>query len=278
MCSEKEPSYFVDETQLKKHWKNIWDRGYWKDESNYLKLFNDSDRNLIIGESSTLYSKMPKLTGVPKRIRRFNKNARILYLMRDPIERTVSHYWHMVKYENEHRSPIKAIKNEAEYTDVSNYEMQLKPYFDLFDTKNIYTTTTEELVNDQTKVLKEIYRWLGVDESFISPNLSQKYHITPIELYKASGLGILNWFRRSLIWNAVAPLFPKKIRRFARNQSDTLIQRSSVKLDDVIDFLRPLQIRQTENLERLLRKKFHSYWTTLYGYGSRKGCMGSAVK
>src|SRR4051794_17663311 len=86
MCPEKEPEFFAKEA--------IWSRG----ERWYLELFAGAKNESIIGESSTVYSKIPKFRGVPERIGKFNPEARFIYVMRDPIERTISQYWFRVRY------------------------------------------------------------------------------------------------------------------------------------------------------------------------------------
>ena len=73
----------------------------------------------IVGEASVHYTYLPLSSGVAEKIHRFNPDARLLYVMRDPIERTLSHYWHRVQRLGEHRSLSTAIKNDPQYTDVA---------------------------------------------------------------------------------------------------------------------------------------------------------------
>ena len=49
------------------------------------------------GESSTHYTKLPIFQGVPERLFRFNPEARLIYIMRNPFDRVVSHYWHALR-------------------------------------------------------------------------------------------------------------------------------------------------------------------------------------
>ena len=86
MCEPKEPGYFVEQLNLKRG------RGW------YSKLFHGAEGASIRGESSTEYTKAPMYGGVPQRLAEFNPQAKIIYLMRDPIERSISHYWHMVRW------------------------------------------------------------------------------------------------------------------------------------------------------------------------------------
>src|ERR1700690_3655346 len=86
MSEPKEPCYFIDPNVLKSHWPEMWKRGFWKSEEAYLALFQNKSEAIYFGESSTDYSKAPKLDGVVERLAAFNPDARIVYIMRDPVE------------------------------------------------------------------------------------------------------------------------------------------------------------------------------------------------
>ena len=104
MSEFKEPQYFADLG------KDI-SRNQFPTEEAYLSLFKNAGNAKIIGESSTNYSKIPEFTGVPQRIKAFSPEAKIIYIMRDPIERALSHYWERVKRYLEGRDLLTTIKN-----------------------------------------------------------------------------------------------------------------------------------------------------------------------
>jgi len=115
MCSPEEPSYFVDQKQLRRLWPEAWDLGFWRSEDYYLRLFQSSGDAVVVGEASTNYTKRPLVYGVPERIHRFNPDSRFIYLLRDPNQRTISHYWHMVRFGAERRPMLEAIRTEPQY-------------------------------------------------------------------------------------------------------------------------------------------------------------------
>jgi hypothetical protein len=94
ICSPEESSYFVDSAQLRKLYPKMWDLGFWRSERRYLQLFENGRTAVLLGEASTDYTKHPLFTRIPERIHKFNPHARFIYETRDPIEWTVSHYWH----------------------------------------------------------------------------------------------------------------------------------------------------------------------------------------
>ncbi len=142
----EEPSYFVPPGQLRDIWPYMWDQGIWRSEEAYLRLFQPGGDATILGEASTNYSKVPLVSGVPERIARFNDEARFIYIMRDPVERSISHYWHMVRFNAEYRPMLSAILQDPRYMAVSHYARQLAPYFSLFGRERVFTLTFEELV------------------------------------------------------------------------------------------------------------------------------------
>ncbi len=264
MSEPKEPCYFVDREQL--NWPAIESLGFWRSEERYLELFESVTRETVIGESSTLYSKLPRITGVAERIARFEPGARILYIMRDPIERTISHYWHSVRWEGETRDPLAAIRREPDYREVSFYAMQLKPYLELFGRRQVTSLTLEELRSAPGPTLNRLFRWLELEPVEPSQETTAARNVTPPEVERVRGRGFLHRFRFSRFWEVAGPFVPARLRQMGRGLSATTVERNSEPVGEVVEYLRPIQRRETEMLEELLERSF-SEWTTLWGLG-----------
>jgi hypothetical protein len=264
MSSPKEPNHFVDREALHALWPTSAGRGYWRTEK-YLALFRTAGDAMVIGESSTNYSKLPHARGVPERIRAFNPDARFIYLMRDPLPRTISHYWHLVRSQFERRDMLTAFREEPQYLDVSHYAMQLRPYLELFGPERVKTLVTEELQADPLGTVQDIFRWLGVDPGFVPPNLDQRTGVTPKCFEYAWTVPLLRRFHRSRLWGTLAPAVPSALKSAARRH---LYWRRPVEIPasppaEVADYLRPILIARTDELCRLLGRDF-SLWTNLY--------------
>ncbi|MBE9190538.1 sulfotransferase [Gloeocapsopsis crepidinum LEGE 06123] len=250
MCSPKEPMFFSNHSN--------WEKG----EQEYLKLFENAGDALLVGESSTNYSKAPYYSGVPELIAQFNPDARFIYIMRDPIERTISHYWFHVSYFKERRDIVTAIQQQPHYLEVSDYAMQLKLYFDAFGKERVATLTLEDLKKDATKEMQKLFAWLGVDSSFVPQNLEERKNVTPRKvLWQEKSLA--GSLRNSKYWQAVKPIVPKSMRTWAKSWSNTYVDREVVDLEPVKAFLRPIQVKQVETLSELLGRQFPE-WKTLY--------------
>ena len=94
----KEPIYFLTREQLLDVLPGVEKRGFWRGEDTYLALFEGAGHHPIIGEASANYARLNRVQGVPERVAAFNPEARILFIARDPIEHTISHYWYMVQH------------------------------------------------------------------------------------------------------------------------------------------------------------------------------------
>src|SRR5689334_23376690 len=167
MSVEKEPGYFCKEFGA-----------FNKGEQWYLDLFDQDPQCLYRGESSTHYTKLPVHDGVAARIHAFNPQARLIYIMRDPFERLMSHYWHSVRdihYGGEVRPLLRAVEKKPDYLAFSDYAMQLEPYFHLFDRRAICTLTFESLLRNPQAELDRICDWLEV-ERLAPSDAFQKSH------------------------------------------------------------------------------------------------------
>jgi Sulfotransferase family len=263
MSSEKEPTYFVDPKVLRQGWPWMWAQGYWRSEDRYLHLFAAAGHAAVIGEGSTCYSKLPMYTHVPERILEFNPQARFIYIMRDPVERTISHYWHTVGSSKERRPMLSAIQSNPEYTDVSYYARQLSEYLQHVERERIFVLTFEELLANPAEQMSRMYAWLGVDSSFRLPDIPAR-HVTPEVVEQGrGGLGFLNRLRRTSSYGKVALHIPRAARKLASRLAVRRVRRTEINTLDVRAYLRPLQLRQTEELASVLRRGFPE-WKTLY--------------
>lgn len=252
MSGWKEPAFFVEELTLR--------RG----EAWYLNLFENDERYRYLGESSTHYTRLPVFQGVAERLYRFNPDARLIYIMRNPLERAVSHYWHNTQIRDfkhgggEPRSLLKAVKEDPQYLAFGDYATQLKPYIDRFGREALYVLTFETLVQDPQRELNHIYEWLGLPPHSLGDQSAQAHNQRPQGITGASGAGILYRIRFSKTWHRMASYVPTRMKEWAKrrayrpvdeHQSQKDIARLRAEIGD-------LQRRQIDTLRQLLGRDF----------------------
>jgi len=160
VAKSKEPHFF----------STYWDKGLdW-----YQAEFPDY-KDAVCIDASTTYSMAPlsiqknskssktHLKEVPKRIYSINPNARFIYLLRDPVERTYSAYWHYVNTGREQKDFGEVIRNDYFYLDVSNYYGQLIHWLKYFPIESFKFLLFEDMRKDFEQVAKDCFKFIGVD-------------------------------------------------------------------------------------------------------------------
>jgi hypothetical protein len=160
----KEPHFFT------RHWERRLD---W-----YRKCFS-GDWNKILIDASTSYSMAPtsdapesRFNDVPRRILQLRPDARFLYVVRDPVERAISSYWHAVRNGDEHRPIERCMTEESTYIRASRYAFQLERYFEHFPRERFLILTSRELATDMDDVTRRCWDFLGLDGSASTQILS----------------------------------------------------------------------------------------------------------
>jgi hypothetical protein len=161
MSREKELDFFVAERN--------WSRGLgW-----YRRQFNAAAA--VRGEASPYYTALPTHRGVPERMASVIPEARLVYLVRDPIERLISHYRMAVAIGHERRPLAAAIANPSEswYVAQGRYWMQLDPYLRHFAPEQVLVVDQDELRDNRAATLRRVFGFLGVDADFVSQDFDE---------------------------------------------------------------------------------------------------------
>jgi hypothetical protein len=162
MSKPKELNFFVEELS--------WDLGLdW-----YRGRFDD--RFPVRGESSPHYTNLPYFTGVAERIAAHVPDAKLIYMVRDPISRILSHWRHAVGAGYETRPMEDSLaRSDQTYVTRSRYWMQLQPYLEHFDRSQIEVITQEELQSDRNGTMRKAFSFAGVDPDFTSEQFEREW-------------------------------------------------------------------------------------------------------
>lgn len=158
---------------------------YQKGLSWYKSNFNREQANGkdIIGEASPNYTKCHAFPGVPECMHEVIPNAKLIYILRDPVKRAVSHYLHQYIARYEHREVNEAFQSfdSNHYVKSSQYGFQIEQFLPYYDLENILVTTLEELSSDRKATLKKVFEFLGVDANFQHPDFFQIHHQSSVK-------------------------------------------------------------------------------------------------
>jgi hypothetical protein len=165
----------------------------------YEALFDPVFR--VRGEASPNYTAFPLRRGTPERIKQAIPNAKLIYLVRDPVERTVSHFYHRVSTEGESRSLRDALGDLTDpyspYICPSFYALQLDQYLQHFEQEQILVIDQASLLTDRHATLREIFAFLAVDDAFISQSFQEEINTGEEHRTYTRARYLLRWARSS---------------------------------------------------------------------------------
>lgn len=130
------------------------------------------------GESSPNYTKYPHFPQAPERMHALLPQARLIYILRDPVARVLSHYKHNLSQGREQRSLADALAKPAQnpYVLPSCYHLQLERYLARYPLEQLLVLTQEELLADRAQALRRVFSFLGVQEDFCHPGFERVHH------------------------------------------------------------------------------------------------------
>ena len=142
------------------------------DEDEYLALFEGAANEEVLGEASTSYLWDRQAA---ERIKRAVPEARILIVLRDPVDRAYSQYWNDVREGLDRRSFLEALTEEQRsgpgawgvsslYIDCGRYADQVARYLDRFGAR-VRVLFFEDFVRDEAGTIADIHSFLGVERA-----------------------------------------------------------------------------------------------------------------
>lgn len=151
----KETNFFIESLN--------WDKGFdW-----YHSHFEVD--TAMCGESSVGYAKKEEFPGVPERIKEYIPEVKLLYIVRNPIARSKSHFLDDLLYIQQQDDKLYPTISEelgklegSHIVQASMYRHQIEAYLPHFDRSQIKVVVTEQLQANPEKVMSEVYDFLGL--------------------------------------------------------------------------------------------------------------------
>ncbi|MAE59842.1 MAG: sulfotransferase [Planctomycetaceae bacterium] len=151
MAEPKETSFFSDDP--------IYAQGVdW-----YRALFTDRAANTLCGESSTHYTKLPTYPHTAQRMRELLDDVKLIYMMRHPVDRLISHYVHDWSLRVIDDPIDQAIDHHSVLIDYGRYAMQLQPFIEAYGRERILPVFFERFVSNTEAELARVCQFIGYD-------------------------------------------------------------------------------------------------------------------
>ena len=180
----KAPEFFVAESNL--HRGVNW----------YRKQFAGAGPDKIaVGEASNSYAKYPRFDGVPQRIAEHIPDVRLIYIVRDPIDRILSHYRTRFAEGIEKLPLEEAVFSNPIYLNYSKYALQIEQYLKHVAREQLLVITADALRNDRQRTVQSVYKFLGVDSTLVPDELDREFYQTNDRAVRSP---IPLWLRKSL--------------------------------------------------------------------------------
>lgn len=167
-------------------------------------------RDLLRVEVCTTYAMRPHFDGVPARARHvLGPDVRVVYLVRHPVDRIVSHYQHDTASGRLSVDIDTAVREDTRLVDYTRYAMQLEPWVAEFGLGAVHVVQFETYVSDRAGTLAELCRFLGVQ-----PLAEVGGQVHNASEGKRVATGVTRRFLQSRLYRLrLRPLVPAGLRR-----------------------------------------------------------------
>jgi hypothetical protein len=186
----------------------------------YERYFDGAEKDVVaMGEASTSYTKFPWIKDVPARISSVLGNIRLVYVVRDPIERMRSHYLHNLSTGQEWRSIEDAFAKDEMYLNISRYALQIDQYMPYIQRDDLLVIDSRDLRYRRADTLREVFEFLGVEESWVPPTIDREYYRSTERRMKSP---LLRRIRQIPRVRTLATYIPSSIKKVKHDLTDRL--------------------------------------------------------
>ena len=160
----------------------FFDQKFSKGFSYYFSLFEDFDSNLITGEIGPTYFHSLEAA---ERIYNSNNKSKIIFIYRDPIEKSISLYQHHYRKGRVGKDFKKAIIKRPDIIETSRYSIYPKMWTDLFSIDNVLMVRFNDLLHNPQEFLDKITNFIGLKKIIISENDFKKVNQYTVPKHRA---------------------------------------------------------------------------------------------
>ncbi|MBW2661899.1 MAG: sulfotransferase [Deltaproteobacteria bacterium] len=171
---EQHPDFFI---QLSNDWSFYnYDKNLSEYLSWYQSFFAEAREDQIIGEHSTTYLVSQK---APYRIAKLLPDVKLIFMLRDPVARAYSHYWHSVRS----GEAVYDFENTIQYAPEnilkrSFYKQQIERYREYFPDKNMKFIIFESFIKKPQETVDDLCKFLGLASSIDVSCIETRHNVS----------------------------------------------------------------------------------------------------
>ncbi len=161
----RHPDFFISRPKEPKFFGRRYNKGW----SWYGRLFREGRSFRLRGEGSTMYaSELSSYRHTPELMHRYLPDLKLVYVVRDPLERIVSHWRHRRGRQSRTRS-FEGLMESRHLRKLvvgcSLYYERIQAFRAFFPDSQIHCLTFEDLVGDPRATLARLLHFLGASTS-----------------------------------------------------------------------------------------------------------------
>jgi hypothetical protein len=268
LSQPKEPKYFSYNAGIKA-FKGPGDSkvldNIVKTHEQYNSICISTKREVVYGESSA--DNLYYSSDVIPSIKQYNKDSKIIIMLRNPVDRALSAYSHLRRDGREELSLKQALDEESKrikdgwefiwhYQKAGFYFDDVKRYLDCFS--NVKVIIYDDFVNDFECVMDSVYEFLGVKKvkvNNIRYNKSVIIRFSFINKIKNADSQFLSFFKKTLTFF----LSEKQKKNLITHITNLNLKKDKTNKDAEIKFLKEVYKDDVAKLEILLNVNLASW-------------------
>lgn len=156
LANPKEPEYFSHDERF------VRGPGW------YDQVWDAAQPGQLLLDASTAYTRFPQHPRTAARLARHCPHAKLIYLMRHPVDRAYSHFVHRFTKELFPGRPFDRsfeahVLQDPMCLDSSDYKTQIELYLEHFPREQLLLLFTHQLARDEANTLRRVAEFLEID-------------------------------------------------------------------------------------------------------------------
>ena len=197
----KEFTYFILEEE--------WNHGYLKEYEKHFGAVYESQKKVLAKSAGIIYYEHSM-----QHLKAHNSDVKIILVFRNPVDRAYSAYWFasLQGHETISRTNNFLTRGIIDYKGRGHYAEQLEKLYRYFNKNQVLILLQEDLENDMKGVIKKIFNFSGLDDSFV-PDLNKKYRESARSKSKFLSHSLTG---KSVLKKIIKSVLPSKFSTLAR--------------------------------------------------------------